>query len=222
VGTQNAYKYFGDEGVDLGQRTKEMVAYYRRVLKPAGQMGDVLYDSSDEGLKGRDMQCLGRDRERDRNLLSQAERSGTIFVGVHSLAHTSYWDRPALRAAVPIARLGNLFIYQGTIHLSGNAVGFLYYDAQEKLHAVKPDVALAEKDLQMSVDLDPAAFFAHIELANLLLNRGARDGALREYSQALRYAPADPQICLSIESQIQRVSSEPAGTVRPLRNPVLE
>jgi hypothetical protein len=126
VGTQNAYKYFGDEGVDLGQRTKEMVAYYRRVLKPAGQMGDVLYDSSDEELKGRDMQHLGRDRERDRNLLSQPERSGTIFVGVHALVHTSYWDRPALRAAVPIAKLGNLFIYQGTFHLPGNAAGFLY------------------------------------------------------------------------------------------------
>ena len=222
VGTQNAYKYFSDEGVDLGQRTKEIVAYYRRVLKPSGQMADVLYFSSDEELKGRDMQYLGRDRERDRNLESQPERSGTIFAGIYALTHTTYWDKPTLRAAVPVARYGNLFIYQGTFHLPGSAAGFLYWDAQEKLYAAKPDVALAEKDLQMSVDMDPAAFFAHIELANLMLKRGARDEALREYSQALRYAPADPQIRQSIEAQIQRVSSEPPGTVRPLRNPVLE
>ena len=222
VGTRNAYKYFSDEGVDLGQRTKEMVAYYRRVLKPTGQTCDVMYFTSEEEMKGRDMQYLGRDRERDRNLESQPERSGTIFAGIYALMHSAYWDSPALRAAVPVARYGNLFIYQGTFHLPGSAAGFLYWDAQEKLYAAKPDVALAEKDLQMSVDMDPAAFFAHIELANLLLNRGARDEALREYSQALRYAPADPQIRQSIEAQIQRVSSEPPGTVRPLRNPVLE
>ena len=222
VGTRNAYKYFSDEGVDLDQRTKEMVAYYRRVLKPTGQTCDVLYFTSEEELKARDMQYLGRDEERDRNLESQPERSGTIFAGIRALMHSAYWDRPALRAAVPVARYGNLFIYRGTFHLPGSAAGFLYWDAQEKLYAAKPDVALAEKDLQMSVDMDPAAFFAHIELANLLLNRGARDAALREYSQALRYAPADPQIRQSIEAQIQRVSSEPPGTVRPLRNPELE
>jgi len=222
VGTRNAYKYFSDEGVDLGQRTKEITSYYRRVLKPAGQMGDILYFSSDEELKGRNVEFLGRDRKRDRNTIIQPDRSGTIFVGTAYLIPTAFWDRPVLRAATPVARFGNLFIYQGTFHLPANPAGFLYFEALEKLYAVKPDAAAAEEDLRKSVALDPAAFFAHIELANLLLDRGARDEALREYSQALQYAPSDPRIRQPIETQIQRVASEPAGSVRPLRNPFLE
>jgi hypothetical protein len=55
-GPQNAYKYFDDEGVDLGQRSKELVAYYRRFLKPAGEMAYVIYgrrtESSRRGVFG--------------------------------------------------------------------------------------------------------------------------------------------------------------------------
>ncbi|MGB7750636.1 MAG: hypothetical protein WCF88_03720, partial [Candidatus Acidiferrales bacterium] len=135
VGTRNAYKYFSDEGVDLGQRTKEITSYYRRVLKPAGQMGDILYFSSDEELKGRNVEFLGRDRKRDRNTIIQPDRSGTIFVGTAYLIPTAFWDRPVLRAATPVARFGNLFIYQGTFHLPANPAGFLYFEALEKLYA---------------------------------------------------------------------------------------
>jgi hypothetical protein len=49
-GTKNGYKYFSDEGVDLGQRTKEIVDYYRKFLKPAGEMPTLIYESSDEEL----------------------------------------------------------------------------------------------------------------------------------------------------------------------------
>jgi hypothetical protein len=72
-GTQNAYKYFDDEGVDLGQRSKELVAYYRQFLKPTGEMAYVIYGTTDEELKGRDVEFLGRDLQRDRNRLSQPE-----------------------------------------------------------------------------------------------------------------------------------------------------
>src|SRR6202044_1689414 len=43
VGTQNAYKYFSDEGVDLAQRTKELVTYYRQFLKPSGELPFIYY-----------------------------------------------------------------------------------------------------------------------------------------------------------------------------------
>lgn len=52
-GSNNAYKYFSDEGVDLGQRSKEMVQYYQRYLKPSGEMVDAVYFTSEEELKGR-------------------------------------------------------------------------------------------------------------------------------------------------------------------------
>ena len=55
----------------------------------------------------------------------------------------------------------------------------------------------------------PSAFFAHIELGNLLLKRGAREDALRGYSEALQHAPNDPVLRRSIEEQMKRVSTEP-------------
>jgi hypothetical protein len=75
---------------------------------------------------------------------------------------------------------------------------------------------------QQSTDLDPTAFFVHIELGNLLPKRAARQEALREYVAALKYAPQDQLVRGHIEEQIARVSQQPVGEITPLRNPCLE
>jgi hypothetical protein len=65
-------------------------------------------------------------------------------------------------------------------------------------------------------------FFVHIEVANLLLKRGAREDALGEYSAALKYAPDDRLIRGAIEGQIQRLKAQPQGSIPALRNPFME
>jgi tetratricopeptide (TPR) repeat protein len=221
-GTQNAYKYFDDEGVDLGQRSKELVAYYRRFLKPTGEMAYVIYGTTDEELKGREVEFLGRDLQRDRNRLSQPEWSGTMFTTPVSPSRSPYWDLTALRDATPKARFGNLVVYQGTFRLPGLAAATLYNYGKEKLYADKPDAAAAEKMFQQSADLDPNAFFVHIELGNLLLKRGARAEALQAYTNALKYSPEDRLIRQPIEEQIARIARNPIGEIPPIRNPGLE
>jgi hypothetical protein len=62
----------------------------------------------------------------------------------------------------------------------------------------------------------------HIELGNVYLTQGQRDRALRSYSEALKYAPSDPQFRQPIQAQIQKVSSDTAGHIDPLRDPFLE
>jgi tetratricopeptide (TPR) repeat protein len=221
-GPQNAYKYFDDEGVDLGQRSKELVAYYRRFLKPAGEMAYVIYGTTDEELKARDVEFLGRDLQRDRDRLSQPEWSGTMFSVPVSTSRSPYWDLVALRDATPKARMGNLVVYQGTFRLPGLAAATLYYYGRQKLYADKPDTTAAEKMFQQSVDLDPNAFFVHIELGNLLLKRGAREEALQAYTNALKYSPEDRLIRRPIEEQISRIRRNPPGEISPIRNPGLE
>jgi tetratricopeptide (TPR) repeat protein len=221
-GTQNAYKYFDNEGVDLGQRSKELVAYYRQFLKPTGQMAYVIYGTTDEELKARDVEFLGRDLLRDRNRLAQPEWSGTMFCAPVSPFHSPYWDLTALRAATPKARFGNLVVYQGTYQLPGLAAATLYFYGRQKLYADKPDAVAAEKMFQQSADLDPNAFFVHVELGNLLLKRGARDEASQAYSDALKYAPEDQLIRGPIEEQIARIAHQPSGEIPPIRNPGLE
>jgi tetratricopeptide (TPR) repeat protein len=221
-GTKNSYKLFCDEGTDLGQRTKEIANYYNRYLKPKGERPDLIYFSSENELKGRNVEYLGRDMERDFKEISQPERTGTIFVSPDFLLRSPFWQRPALQEATPVERLGNLFIYRGTFHLPASAASGLYWHALEKLYSNKKDEAAAEDALQKSVAMDPSAFFVHIELGNRLLKRGARQDAFQQYTDALKYAPQDPVIRRPIEAQIQRMQQQPDGKIPPLRNPFME
>jgi len=221
-GSKNAYKYFSDEGVDLGQRSNEMVEYYRQHLKPAHELADVIYFTSEEELKGRDVEYLGRDTARDIERLRQPERWGTIFVSPTMIVPSPWWDCPALREATPVARFGTLFVLNGRFHVPGLAANEVYWEGFKKLYAEKPDDAAAEELFRKSAQLDPQAFFVYIELGNLLLKRGARSEALEAYTNALEYAPADPLIQRPIREQIARLTHSQDGNVPPLRNPAME
>ena len=221
-GTSNGYKYFNDEGVDLGQRTKEIADYYRKFLKPTGAMPCIIYFTSEQELRAREVDYLGRDMQRDLQSLSQPERSGTIFIRSSFFSPGTFWDRRVFREATPAVRFGNLFVYQGTFFSPADAAAALYFHGIEKLYADQPDDAAAEKAFQQSAEMDPTAFFVHIELGNLLLKRGAREAALRAYSDALKFAPEGALIRKPIEMQIERITHHLPGEIPPLRNPFLE
>jgi Dolichyl-phosphate-mannose-protein mannosyltransferase len=221
-GSKNAYKYFSDEGVDLGQRSKEMVEYYRQYLKPKGEMADVIYYTSDEELKGRDVEYLGRDLKRDIKRLSDPERSGTIFVSPTLVFPSPWWDCQSLREATPVTRFGNLFVLKGKFHVPGLAASAVYWEATKKLYTEKPDDAAAEELFRRSAQLDPTAYFVFIDLGNLLLKRGVREQALQAYTDALQHAANDPLVRNPIREQIEKLSRSPDGKIPPLRNPYME
>jgi hypothetical protein len=221
-GTAGSYRYFDDEGVDLGQRTKEIVRYYRQKLQPKGEVADIMYMNSDEEMRGRGVDYFGRDEQRDQARIELPERCGTIFISSRFLTRAGFWDRKALREATPATRFGNVFVYKGTYFLPGQAAAALYFRGEEKLYAEKPDEAEAERAFRRSVELDPTAFFVHIELANLYLKHSTREEALREYSSALQYAPDDTAVRSPIQQQIKRLENAESEAVPPLRNPFME
>lgn len=221
-GTANAYKSFSDEGVDLGQRSKEFVEYYRQRLKPNGVRPVCLYWIWDEEKAARGLDCLGSDENRDAALLELPERSGTIFAAPSDLIPNRFWDTAGLRTATPVRRLGNLFIYQGTFYLPGQAASDIYWRGISRIYGKEPDDAEAEKAFRRSVELDPTAYFVHIELGNLYLKRGSREECVRAYSDALKYAPDDAEIRSELQDQIRRASYENLAGVSPFRNPFME
>lgn len=221
-GARNGPNYFGDEGVDLGQRTKELIAYYRQNLQPKGELADSLYHSSTDELKAYGVDFLGREYKRDLPQLRQPKHLGTLFAHAVAPVPYPYWDLKALREATPVARFGNLSVYRGEFYLPGLAAGSLYWEGIQKLYADKPDAAEAEKLFQQSVDMDPTAFFVHIELGNLLLKRGARPEALQQYSDALKYAPNERIVRQPIEAQIAQLQRNGSVDIPPLRNPSME
>jgi hypothetical protein len=221
-GAANAYKFFSDEGVNLGQRSKELAEYCKRELKPNGPRPVCLYWIWDEEKVARGIDCLGSDEKRDAALIELPERSGTIFAGPSDFIAARYWDSSALREAKPAKRLGNLFIFRGTLNLPGQAASEFYWRGINRIYGENPDDAEAEKAFRRSVDLDPTAYFVHIQLGNLYLKSRSREKCVRAYSEALKYAPEDPEIRSALQNQVQRVSREDLAGVSPLRDPHME
>jgi len=223
-GTKNAYLYFGDEGVDGGQRGKELADYYHRVLEPAGQLPVVAYSPLNiPDMVARQVDWLGHDLKRDEARLSSPNYTGTILISATFVGPMPLWDAASLRARVPTARFGNLLIYQGPCSCAGVLAGNLYGLSLSKIYAEKPDLQAGQRLLRESVNMDPSAFFVWIELGNISRQLGSREDALRDYSEALRYAPADdPELRRALQEQIQRISTEPLDQIPDLRDPFLE
>jgi tetratricopeptide (TPR) repeat protein len=114
------------------------------------------------------------------------------------------------------------YILVQAFNLPGEAASDLYWRGINKIYGKKPDDAGAEKAFRRSVELDPTAYFVHIELGNLYLKRGSREACVRAYSEALRYAPEDPKVRSALQSQIQLVSRGVLAGVSPLRDPHME
>jgi tetratricopeptide (TPR) repeat protein len=127
-----------------------------------------------------------------------------------------------LRKAKPAERLGNLFIFRGTLNLPGQAASEFYWRGINRLYSGTPNEAEAEEAFRRSAELDPTAYFVHIQLGNLYLKSRSLEKCLRAYSEALKYAPGDPKIRTALQNQIQRVSREDLAAVNPLRDPHME
>jgi hypothetical protein len=176
-GAKNGYLYFSDEGIDVGQRGKELAEYYHRVLEPAGEVPLYAYGNgtNESELNARHVDWLGRDLKRDKFRLSSPVFSGALLINSKFLAKQPFWDNQTLRDTAPSARFGNLLIFRGTCACGSILAPGFYFDAESKIHAEKPDLQEAEQLLRQSLTLDPSAFFAHIELGNLLFEtRGSR------------------------------------------------
>lgn len=80
-GTANGHRYFNDEGIDLGLRSKELVEYYNQNLKPTGEIPVVFYFAPYLELKKRGLDYVGRDPERDYKKMNSKTFSGTVILG---------------------------------------------------------------------------------------------------------------------------------------------
>jgi hypothetical protein len=221
-GTAKGYVYFDDEGVDLGQRAKELAAYYHAAIQPSADVPFINYPIQRAEREAREIDWLGRDIVRDETRMNSSAFSGTMLISAQSVDRKLWWDAPELRAAKPLARFGNLFVFRGTLEMSGKLARNLYGSGMTKEYAEKPDLQTAERLLRESAQTDPSAFFVHVELGNIYLKRGLRDQALQAYSAALQHAPSDRLFRRAIEDQIRRLSTQALDQIAALRNPNLE
>lgn len=217
-GSRNAHRYFNDEGLDLGQRTEELVRYYETHLRPTGEIPFDEYGLSKEERQRRNIQTLSwEDEEPDTDVIK-----GTVFFNAGELAPKRTFDYAAFRQAQPVARYGNLLIYRGEFHLPWLRASKRLWRALDILYSQNRDAAKAERLLTEAVALYPKAYMAALELGNLLLERGARAEAIRAYQIAKTHAPVGEEASLLLTRQLERLMASPATVVPPLRNPWLE
>ena len=221
-GSKNGYRYFNDEGVDLWQRGAEMADYYHSYLEPKGEVPYVFYGSNDPELIVRKMDWIGKDPERDEIRQRTSPCTGTIFVKANLATPQPFWYSRQFWETPPTERRGNLLIYRGTYDCGANLAPNVYFNAENKIHAEKPDYSEAERLMRMAIALDPTAYFEQVELGNLCLRRGARDEALKAYESALENRTTDNDTRQRLREQTKRVSSEPLDKVPELRNPFIE
>ena len=221
-GANKGYLYFDDDGVDLGQRAKELARYYQQVIQPTGEVPFISYGVASAEKRARRVDWLGADLNRDESRMNERAFSGTVLINARSLSRRLWWDMATLRAATPVARFGNLLVFQGTFDMRGRVARELYRSGVSRLFASKPDLDTAERMLKESVAADQTAFFVYIELGNVYLQRGSRSEAEQAYTSALEHAPPEPSLRHSIQSQIGLLRAQPLQQIAPLRDPGLE
>jgi len=219
IGTENAYLYFADEGIDAGQRTREAVRYYNRELRPHGVVPVLGYPLPRQARRRYSIRSVELD---DLTRAGTGDRiSGTLMVAATSLAPSPRLDLADLRRARPVARFGNLFVFRGTFHIPWRRSLAFYVAAVKKL-LLEKDPRGAEPLFAEAVRLYPRLYPAAIELGNLRARRGARDEAIRAYEIARTQAtPGDP-IVERLTQQIERLRREPPQSLPPVRNPWAE
>jgi hypothetical protein len=225
IGTENAYRYFDDEGLDLGLRTKDIAGYYRQNLEPDGEIPYLVYLSPKVEWDRRGLDWVGNDSQRDAERLFGERLSGTFIIGASALAPKLFWDfGKHFREVRPVARLGNVFVFRGTFPASAAAQSYALYmrAVRTKIYTAKPDAEGAIQMLERSARLDPQAFFVALELGNQYLKIHDRSQALRAYRTAAENAPRSDSIHGLLVRQIERLESDPVEKIQPLRNPAIE
>jgi len=223
VGMENAWRYFGDEGGDSGQRMKEIAAYYHQHLEPRGELPYLDYSdsSAEDDRRGiRTMQRLWRDHPETDN---SNVITGTLLIPAPSMLWNGFaYDYTPLLKSQPVGRFGCILVYRGTFDLAGSRASRLALHGMDAEYSRQPDLARAAEYLKAALEIRPTAYWRWIELGNIQLQRGLRAESLRAYENALTHAPAGDDIIVPITKQIQRVSQEELNSVPILRNPHLE
>ncbi len=215
-GPEKAYLRFGDEGVDMGQRTRDFVRYYREHLEPAGEVPYLFYPMAGSEQKRRGVHARGAG-ESEQEEEQSADVSG-IFL-VRSIAIFRNPRYQAFREAAPVERIGNLLIYRGTFHLPWLRENKLLFRARRLLTSPKPELDKAEAQLREVLTINPKSFVAFLQLGNLMLRRGERDEARQFYERAREQLGTDDQTMRAVlTQQIERLSSnEPLERIPPVR-----
>jgi hypothetical protein len=221
-GTGQAYRYFRNDGIDVGQRDKEIADYCHRKLEPSGEVPYLIYYRSfikPDLIEYRHLKVRALD-DPESDDLPPTTISGTLLTLASAAAPAIWSDYKALRDAQPVDRIGNILVYRGTFYLPNARADALVDRADKLLGDPKPRFPEIEDILREGLVLRPNDYGAWMLLGNLHLLRGERELAVAAYQKARDAVPPSPVRQL-FEEQIRLVSTQ-ANFVTLMRDPSIE
>lgn len=227
-GSEGAYRYFSNEGLDLGQRFGEIRAFHDRSIAPTG-----LPMYSDYWMGEEQMRAAGLNYHRRVESLDDTNVAG-IYTGFFvypmndTLPHPAWdWDpKEVFKELTLVARFGNAGIWQGRQVRPQTRAHSLYEKVQDYIYKENgSDWPLVARRLEEVAQLRPQAVNASVELGNAYLRMGDGPHAIQAYRRPLDQdkMPVDALIRQQLEAQIARVAaSDDPSKLELLRNPWLE
>jgi len=222
-GTKGAYLYFRNDGVDVGQRDKEIANYCRSQVATTGEGPWVGYTPSfiePDLIDYRHVKLRALDDPLGGEF-PPASITGTIVIDGTDIAPAIWTDNKALREAQPVDRMGTVLVFRGTYYLPNLRADALFDKAATLFEEPKPELGKIEALLTEGLALRSNDYSGWMMMGNLRLLRGEREGAVTAYERARDSTPPSPFRTL-FEEQARKVASEPAGAVKPMRDPSIE
>lgn len=224
-GSENAWRYFSNEGLDMGQRFHEIRAFHDDVVLA----GDLPF------FGGRSRQSEGAGL-RNRNLVESLDDDnvegiydGYFLVPMSALVAWPQWawDPEKFYAETEeVFRAGYMHVRKGRIRdpraransIASRLFDYIYRDNGD-------DWELVIRRGREVLEGNPRQVAGHIELGNAHLRLGQRAEALAAYQAFVdqRLIPMDPGIVDTVRRQIARIEgSESLAEVGPMRSPFVE
>ena len=227
-GTGNAYRYFGNEGLDLGQRFGEVRAFHDRVIAPSGESLYVNYWMGEQQIRAAHMKFRKPVESLDDTNVDGIYNGWFVYPMSDTLPWPQWdWD-PAVvfKDMRMVARFGHVGIWHGTLRRPQTRAGALASRVSDYIYKENgDDWALVAARLEEVVAQMPQKVDAGVELGNAYLRLGRRDEAIAAYRRLLEQdkVPVEPMLAAQLQSHIDLVAAaaDPAA-IAPMRNPWLE
>ena len=227
-GTGNAYRYFGNEGLDLGQRFAEVRGFHDRVIAPSGEPLYVDYWMGEQQIRAAGLKYRRRVESLEDDNVEGLYSGWFVYPMSDTLAWPQWdWDpKVVFKDMRMVVRFGHVGIWHGTMRrpqtrASSMASRVSDYIYKENGH----DWALVAARLEEVVAQMPQKVDAGVELGNAWLRLGERDKAVTAYRRLLEQdkVPLEPMLAEQLQAHIDRVAAATdLSAVEPMRNPWLE
>lgn len=227
-GSANAWRYFSNEGLDLGQRFNEIRTFHDREIASSGQplySGVWLVESQ---IRAARLAYRPRVETLDDTNVEGVYEGWFVYANTDRLPlpQTDWDPEEVFKELTLAAQLGNVGIWRGRQVRPKTRASSLAFRVMEYLYKEDgEDWALVARRLEEVAALMPYKVDAGVELGNAYLRLGQRDAALAAYRRLLeqKKLPLDAKVAGQLRAHIARIESgEALATIEPMRNPWME